>query len=187
MKLLDEKKFDQALAAANEALRMRDDQAQFHRLKGDALLGLGLIAEAKAAYNESLERDGRYVLANIGLGRAYLAEGNAAAAEREFEKAARGFPGGVVGQYGLGIARFNQGKHAEALDPLRRTAAAVPQDPNVRYALATCYDELGQPALAYQAYGEALEAGLTGTPGLKAQRRLDALQPAVAPPQGGGS
>lgn len=179
MKALNQKQFTDALSAAGEALQMRDDQAPFHRLKGDALLGLGRVQEATSAYRDSLNVDPRYVLANIGLGRAYLAEGDNAAAEREFEKAALEFPGGVTAVAGLGIARFKQGKYAQAVQPLSAVAQSSAGRPDFHYMLAVSYDELGRPELAYQSYRNALEAGLDGRDGIRAGARMQALQPAV--------
>jgi len=178
MEMLSEDRFDEALGAANEAIANRDDQAPFFRLKGDALLGLGMIDQAKAAYRQSLRVDGRYVLANIGLGRAYLAEGDQAAAGREFETAARGYPGGVAAQYGLAMARFNQGRYEDALAPLQKVASAAPGNPRLQYMLAVCYDELGRPGPACASYQDALRAGLGGRDRVRAEHRIQSLAPA---------
>ncbi len=175
MKALAGKRFDTALAGANEALRIREDQAQFWRLRGDALLGLGLIDEAKDAYRKSLERDGRYVLANFGLGRAYLAEGNDAAAEREFEKVRHDYPGSVVAPYGLGIARFRQGRYAAAVEPLSEVARET-GDPGAWYLLGLCQDRAGDASAAYQAYQNAIAGGLSGEQRQRAQERLRRLR-----------
>lgn len=95
VKALAEKQYAQALAAAEESLRMRSDQAPPHRLKGDALLGLGRTAEAKAAYGEALRLDPRYVFAHVGLAKAYDAEGDKAAVQREVQEINRQLPGAL--------------------------------------------------------------------------------------------
>ncbi len=182
MELLEAKRFDEALGAANEALANRGDQAPFYRLKGDALLGVGRVQSAKDAYRESLRVDERYVLARIGLGRAYLAEGDHAAAEREFEKASRQFPGGLSPRYGLSIARFNQGEYADALPLLRDVVATLPSEPQAHYMLAVCYEETGQPAAAYASYRNAMQAGLGGRDRSHAEGRIRALAPVEAGP-----
>ncbi|MFO8007644.1 MAG: M48 family metalloprotease [Candidatus Brocadiia bacterium] len=180
LKALSEKRFDQALEGANEALGIREDQAQFWRLKGDALLGLGLTDQAREAYRESLERDERYVLANLGLGRAYLAEGNDEAAEREFEKVRHDYPGSVVARHGLGVARFRQGRYAEAAEPLS-TVARQTEDPAVWYLLGVSYDRAGDSRAAFQAYQNALNRGLSGQQRDAAQDRLYRLREGVEP------
>ncbi len=184
MKLLEKQDFRGALAAAEESISMRDDQAQFFRLKGDALLRLGRIQEAKAAYRQSLQRDGRYVLANLGLGRACEAEGNHEAAEREFEKVAHDYPGSVRGLYGLAVARYQLGHYSEAVQPLKQVTDAVPDLAEAHYMLAECYERIGRLAPAYQSYRKALSAGIGGPERSRALFRLRALQPLVAPQSG---
>jgi len=95
MKAYRQKRYAEALAAAEEALRMRTDQAPFHRLKGDALLGLGRLREAKAAFNDALRVDPRYVFGHVGLARVYQAEGNQAALRREVQEINRQLPGAI--------------------------------------------------------------------------------------------
>jgi len=70
MEALAQERYGDALAAAQEALDRRTDQAPFHRLKGDALLGLGRPLDAVPAYEAALAVDEQYVQANVGLGRA---------------------------------------------------------------------------------------------------------------------
>ena len=82
-----------ALAAADEALLMRVDQAPPYRLLGDALLGLGYPEEASAAYAEALDLDSRYVLAHVGLAVAYDVLGDTAAAQDEVAEINRQLPG----------------------------------------------------------------------------------------------
>jgi len=176
MKLLEGKNFDGALGAAQEAISQQGDQAAFHRLKGDALLGLKRIGEAKAAYRRSLELDGKYALATIGLGRAYLAEGDHAAAQREFDRAARAFPGSLTAQYGLATAHYDQEHYRAAIEPFRRVIQAAPDEPQPLYALAACYDRTDQPGAARVTYRQALDAGLSGFERTRAEERLQALE-----------
>lgn len=176
MKLLGDKKPAEALAAAEESLAMRDDQAPFHRLKGDALLALGRPAEAKAAYSAALVRDRRYVLADSGLGNVLLQQGDCAAAETEFAAAAHGYPNSLVAWYGLSVARYRLARYRDAVAPLEKVVGSRPNDAMVRYMLAVCYDETSRPADAYAAYREALSAGLSGPEREHALSRVGALQ-----------
>ncbi len=183
MKLLDKGDFAGALSAANESLDIRADQALFHRLKGDALLGLGRLAEAQAAYLESLAQDRRYVPANIGLGSVFMKQGDFPEAEKEFAAAVHGFPGSVTAHYGLGMARYALGRYAAAVEPLEAVAGARPNDPDVHYTLAVCYDKTGRLADAYGGYGRALQSGLAGERRDQAQKRVRELEPLLAPRQ----
>jgi len=178
--LLDEGDYAGALSAANESLDMRTDQPPFHRLKGDALLGLDRLAEAQAAYLEALAQDRRYVPANTGLGFVFVKQGKFAEAEKEFAIAAHGFPGSVAARYGLGMTRYELGRYAEAIPPLEAVAGARPNDPDVHYPLAVCYDRTGRPADAYHSYQRALQSGLTGERKEHARKRVRELQPLVS-------
>jgi len=176
-KHLKKGRYAEALSAAERAIRLRDDQAPFFRLKGDALTELRRYNEAEDAYEKALSLDGRYVPANIGLGNLYLKTGQNAKAERQFAIASRGWPDAVVNRYALGIAREAQGNFKGAVAPLQDAAEALPNSPEVHYALAVAYDNSKQPSLAYASYTHALATGLSGTRKQHAQRRARALAP----------
>jgi predicted Zn-dependent protease len=175
IKLLADGKPGEALAAADGAIGMNGDQAQFHRLRGDALLGLKRYGDAETAYRRSLAADPRYVPANIGLGKLYQKTGQRDKAESEFAVAVHGWPDGLEGYYGLGLARLSQERYEDALQPLAAVAQAAPGNPQVLYALASCYDRTGRPAEARAAYRQALSAGLAGTEKSQAEQRLRSL------------
>jgi predicted Zn-dependent protease len=176
---LADRKYQQALESAEAALRNRTDQAPFHRLKGDALVGLNRLEEARAAYRRALQVDPRYAPANVGLGRAALQAGDNAQAEQQFTIAVRGFPGGAAAHCGLGYARYRQAKYSEAVAFLEAAAQAAPDDPDVLFVLAHCYDLTGRSADAYRAYRAALDAGLAGEPRSFGMLRVKELEPAA--------
>ncbi len=179
---LARRQYEKALEAAGEAIGMSPRQAPFHRLKGDALLGLGRLAGARVAYKESLRLDPRYVPANIGLGQLALRQERHAEAERQFAVAAHGFPLSAFAHWGLGFARAKLDKYAEAIAPLQTAAAAFDREPIVFYVLAVCYEETGQYSKAYEAYRRALSLGLEGGQRRHAQERLLVLRPLLGPP-----
>jgi predicted Zn-dependent protease len=176
MELFQQKKYDEALAKAEEAISRRNDQAPFYRLKGDALLALERTDDAVAAYRQSLQRDGEYVLANIGLGRAALLKDDFTEAERQFATAVEAFPLSLNAQYGLGVARVKLQKYREAIEPLRTVTEAVPNEPIPHYYLAVAYDNTGQDSAALAHYRAALKAGLQGEPAARARSRVGALE-----------
>jgi predicted Zn-dependent protease len=94
-KALAAKQYQDALAAARDAIKLQPGQAPFHRLEGDALLAQGHTAEAKAAYNEALKIDPRYVFAHLGLANVYNAEGDQRAVQAEKLEINRLLPGAV--------------------------------------------------------------------------------------------
>jgi len=177
MKLLKKRRCAEALAAADRAIALRDDQAPFFRLRGDALSALERYGEAEKAYTRALRVDPRYVLANLGLGEVYLKTGRPREAERQFAIAARAWPDAPAARYGLGLALSAQGRHAEAVAPLSAASAALPGNAAVAYALALSHDGAGHAARARSAYRRALALGLSGQAARQARARLRALQP----------
>jgi predicted Zn-dependent protease len=177
-KLLANKDYAGALAAAEEALAIRDDQAQFHRLRGDALLRLGRTADAKAAYQVALARDARYVPANVGLGLTLLEEGRYEAAQTQFAIAVHGYPSSLPARYGLGLSLYRLGRHREAIPPLEAVVSSAADSPEPRYFLAVCYDRTGQQAAAYSQYQQAVSLGLQEPERSDARRRVAELAPA---------
>jgi len=181
MKALAEGKPEVALQEVQDAILKRGDQTQFHRLKGDALQALNRLPEAKAAYDKSLSLDPRYVLANNGLGRELLREGNWAGAEAQFAIAAHGYPNSLLAWYGLGVARYKLERYGDAVGPLEKVAGSQPDDAVVRYMLGVCCDKTGRLADAYESYRKAVALGLSGPEREQAISRASALQ-AYGPP-----
>jgi tetratricopeptide (TPR) repeat protein len=173
------KAYRPALAAADAAVRLRRDQAPFHRLRGDALLELGKPADARRAYERALAVDPRYVPARTGLGYVAYGEGRFLESESRFEAAAAENPNSVMAWYGLGASRYRLGRYAEGIGPLEKVAGVV-SHPNVYYKLAVCYDRTGVQRSAYAAYTRAVETGLAGEERRVAIDRLRALR-AYAP------
>lgn len=181
---LAKQNYRQALDAANEAIQRRSDQAQFYRLKGDALLGLGRVKEGREAYTKSLELYPRYVHANTGLGTVALKQEQYAEAEKQFAIAASDFPAGYAGHRGLGMARYHLAKYQEATGPLETASSAGVKDPVLHYVLGACYQKTSRLAEAYRQYRAAIDQGLSGERAAEARSRLQNLQSAVgAQPQ----
>lgn len=159
-KLYSDKKYQEALDAAKKAVTMNSHQAQFYRLQGDALAQLEKFEEAKAAYQTALQKDPRYVPANIGLGDIALAQDRYAQAEAQYAIATTGYPGSVMAHYGLGVARFQQDKYEEAIAPLTLVSQNAPSAASVHFLLATACYQTEKWQLAYDAYQLALKAEL---------------------------
>lgn len=179
MKLLAEKKYKEALAAANSALKQRTDQAPFYRLKGDALLGLEQLQKAQKQYTRSLEQDPDYIFANLGLGKIALREKRYSEAEKQFHITGEAFPANLSAQYGLGLARLNQQKYQEAIKPLQEVVNAAPDAPKPHYYLAVSYDRIDRARPALTAYRNALRVGLSGQAAQQARGRIQVLTQAV--------
>lgn len=181
MKLMAKKEYNDALGQAEKALERRKDQAPFYRLKGDALLQLDRLDEAREQYRQSLKLDSNYVFANLGLGQIALEEERYANAEEQFETAVDAFPASVNGQYGLGIARLKQRQFQDAIDPLQSVTRAVPDEPEPHYYLGVSYDNTGEPRGALIEYKRAIKAGLSGDKARQARSRIQTIEKQIGP------
>ena len=84
-------------------------------------------------------------------------EGRYPEAEHLARKIMEQFPGHGSGWKGLGTAFIFQGRKAEALAPMKKAAALLPEDVAVHYNLGNIQLELGRPVDAEASYRRALE------------------------------
>ena len=176
---LSDQEYQAALQSAQEALKQRSDQAQFYCLKGDALLGLGKLDEAGAAYQKSVQKYPEYAHAKTGLGMVALKQNKYGEAEKHFAAASKIYPQGYMPVRGLGLARFQQGNYRSAIDPLQSAANPQVKDPALHYALAVSYQKTGKLNYAYQEYQIALSQGLTGEQAKAARASMNKLKSSV--------
>jgi predicted Zn-dependent protease len=182
-KALSEDRHEDALRLAEKAIAGNANFAQFHRLRGDALLELGRTREAQQAYRRSLGIYPRYEPAALGLGQVDLATGDYPSAEQRFYEVTRDWPGSLNAQYGLGLALYKQEKFAAAVMPLEKVAAVAADDSGVLYVLATAYDRTGQAARALQTYTAAVQNGLSGDRKIRAIDRINQIEAQLTKPE----
>ena len=107
-KALAEKRPDQALQKAEQAIKLAPGEGQFHALKGDALIQQKKLPAATQAYTDAIARNDRYFYYPLRRGLIAENQGNDQAAKRDLETSARLLPTSVAA-YGLGniAARAN--------------------------------------------------------------------------------
>lgn len=165
-KLASEGKAQQALGLVQEAIRMRPNEAPFHRLVGDIYNAANQPTEAKRAYQRSLAADPRYVFAHEGLG-------NLAVGQRDFQSAKKFFgnsvalmPGSLSGSYGLGVSLFHLNDHKSAAGYLTVVAKETSHPGALSY-LGRSFEALGDrqnAAAAYRACVQAADEKWKGSP-----------------------
>ena len=115
--------------------------------------------------------------ASFAEGWEHLQHEEFADAERAFRVVLTHRPADADASLYLGIALAGQGRHTEALAPLRHAAEARPLDAEVHARLGVSLRETGEAFLAMRALGEALRL----RPGLRAvEAALDELVSAAA-------
>jgi predicted Zn-dependent protease len=82
-----EKEPEQALAKANEALKLEAREGLFHALRGDALKRLGRVAEAEKEYDAAIKANGEYFAHYLNRGLARQQQGNRIGALADLERA----------------------------------------------------------------------------------------------------
>ena len=82
----------QALAKADQALKLEPREAMFHALRGDALKKLGRGADAEQEYSEAIRRNGEYYAHYLNRGLTRQSLGNQAGAQSDLEQANRLLP-----------------------------------------------------------------------------------------------
>jgi len=165
-----------ALAGADSALALDRNQAPFHRLKADALVGLKRYDPARVSYHTALRLDPVYALALIGCGELNLATAYYADAEKQFTQAIKVWPSNGRAWRGQGLARYAQRLYRDAIDPLAKVAPVFPKDAEVQYALAICLDRTGDTAAALTSYENAIKAGVSGPERRHAEQRVRDLR-----------
>jgi tetratricopeptide (TPR) repeat protein len=104
---------------------------------------LGRVEQAAAPLQRCLALDPTYTNAAVGLGVAFARLNRNDEAEEALRNALAQEPGSVFALRNLAAVLGRQGKLAEALPLFRKAVVAAPDDPEVRFALAQCLEQLG--------------------------------------------
>jgi len=154
------KDYGKAMAAYQDALRLKPDFVAALFAEGVLLDQTGKKREAVAKYRAVLARSDSYLPALNNL--AFLLAngyGNKEEALRLALEAFKRDPGNAAITDTVGYALLKNGRTVESLKVLEKAAALLPNDPSVRYHLALAYKESGDPSKAQQALQKALSLG----------------------------
>ena len=161
------------VSALNSAKGPGELNGEADHLKGNALMKLGLFAEAAEAYADALA-DGRYAQTHTGAlncnrGRALVAAGMPDVAVGCFQAAVvdPSYPTPYKAYLALGNVYERQGKAREAGMAWRSAAIdeANPDPASALVKLGACFLELNRPVDAVEAYRTALDFATAGGQG----------------------
>ncbi|MBN8875001.1 MAG: glycosyltransferase family protein [Rhodospirillales bacterium] len=127
--LCDLRRWPEALAAADAALRVRPGMPEALLNRATALVALHRAAEAEAAARAALTQRGDWPEAWLQLGAALLAQQRATEAIDAYRTVLRHAPTHLAAQINLGVALGRAGRLEEAAAVLRATAAQAPDRP----------------------------------------------------------
>jgi tetratricopeptide (TPR) repeat protein len=125
--LAQEKKYAEAAARYEEALRLKPDKIDARINLGNALAAQGKLREAIARYREVLSRQPNNVDAFVNVGTALGELGDLAGAAREFARAVQLNPRHLDACCGLGYTLAKQGKLEEAAQAFSRALLIDPK------------------------------------------------------------
>jgi protein O-mannosyl-transferase len=142
--LADEKRWGEAIAHYEEALRIAPDLIKIRYNLGAALLNAGRPAEAVATLEEVLRQEPDFPEASYNLGRALLESGKAGDAIVPFEAALRLKPRDAMTLRGMGDALAETGRNAEAASFYEESLQINPDNVKTHGSLGAVLIELGR-------------------------------------------
>lgn len=122
----DEGRFDEALAAYEEAARARPPLSAAWVGRGAALGRLGRHTEAQEAFGEALSLDPDNAEALVNLGLTALSAGDEETAQEAFGRAVEADEACARGHYGLAVLAGSNGETAEVVAHLKRALSLKP-------------------------------------------------------------
>jgi beta-barrel assembly-enhancing protease len=120
---LADRRYDEALAKAEQALAIEDGEAIFHALKGDALASQKNYREAERAYTAALQRDAGWFYQHLRRGMVRHELGNQNGARSDLEASIERLPT-AQGHYFLGNVERATGNRQRAIENYRIAAQA---------------------------------------------------------------
>ena len=183
--LVNERRFDDALARVKAAVDAHPEHAPFYDVRGRVQFEAGRIDEARSAFERALELEPDYEQALEGLAQVAMASGDLESALAQFDRAAESAPDNAGLAYGAASVSMVRGDEAGAERRLREALRRDPYHANASNDLAWILAERGEDldralVLAEQAVRQKRSAEFLDTLGWVRLKRGDA-EAAVAP------
>jgi Flp pilus assembly protein TadD len=179
---LEKKKPAEALAAFDEARKLRDTDEDIHFNRGIALTQLGRLDEAEAAYKKALELFPDYAEARNNLGNLLVNQGRLAQGIEQLEAVVEATPDVASAQNNLGSALARVGRFKDARPRLEKALQLQADYPEAQFNLGNVLAQLGQLEQATKAFRELLAAHPDFQPAQLALEQMQKLQ-TNAPPK----
>ncbi|MEP6904619.1 MAG: tetratricopeptide repeat protein [Gemmatimonadales bacterium] len=142
--LLDQHRYDEAIAHHQRALQLRPDYAPAYNNLGAAQRAAGRVDEAVASYRKALELKPDFASASFNLVNALLEQGKSADSAESFRRALDANPNSVEAHNNLGIALANKGETAGAIAEFRAALAIDERSVHAHRNLGNMLFDLGE-------------------------------------------
>lgn len=153
---LDQQRYEEAIAAYREAIRLNRDDGFAHYGLGVGLSRMGRDDQAITAYREAIRLLPRHADAHYGLAVVMERTGQAEAAIRSYREVIQLRRDDALAHYGLGVNYGRTEQNEAAVDALREAIRLKPDLADAHYHLGRAYERLGQLAQAVAAYREVI-------------------------------
>jgi len=138
-KLYAEKKYEEAAAAYEEAIKLNETQWGYFFNLGLAYKKMKKMDEAKASFRKALELNPNSYSSNKELAEALGIEENYEEAKKYFQKATELSPDDADAFYNFGVVQTNLGQTEGALQAFLRTVEIEEDYPDALYQLGTIF------------------------------------------------
>ncbi len=147
---------DEAIKAAEQALKVQPDFAIAHYNLGNLYVQRGRLDLAQRHFEEALRILPNYAEAHSNYGQLLAERGDLAAGVAHFQKAIALNPALSRAHLNLGVALAKSGRIDEAVAPLQRAAALTPEAAEPVYFLGSVYAAQNRYADAEAAFNQAV-------------------------------
>jgi Tfp pilus assembly protein PilF len=152
----DQKRLKSALDEYIAAQMYNADRPEAHSNLGALYRDRSMPDKARAAYEEALRIDPRFVPAAIGLAEILRRQGDEAKAETTLRQALAKQPDAAALQHALGLSLVRQKRMNEAIEWLGKAAREAREGARFSYVYAVALHETGQRGLAMTVLRRAL-------------------------------
>ncbi len=150
------KRYEEAIKAFNEALKINSNDASSLYGKGIALYKLKRYEEAIKTFSKALEIDSEYICALYGKGKVLSKLGHNEEALTAFEEAIKFNSEYAIAHYQRGKVLSNLRKHEKALEAFEKVIEFNPQFAKAHYHKGIALSHLREHKMALEAFEKAI-------------------------------
>lgn len=165
---------DKALHHINNALDKNNKLPDAHLIKGVLTFKKGNKEEAISEIETAIKQKGKHAEARNTKGDILFSMSKHDEAMEEYHKATKDDPNFAQAWAGMANILIQRQKYEEALEKLEKAHSLKPNDKNINYSLAVCYEKLGQIDKAVLCFNDGLMVENDAT--MAAQIRLHVQQ-----------
>lgn len=135
---------DRAIKEYIEAQQSNAERPEAQANLGNLLVSLGRTVDAKKAYQTAIDLNPVFIPGYVNLADLYRNQGDEGAGEQVLRQALAAAPGNAIAQQALGLSLVRQKRLTEAVEVLRLSSLAAPENAHYVYVYAVALNSTGQ-------------------------------------------